>query len=202
MSRFRAAIAALAVLCAATCSRGDDSPRLIAQADEPPHDHAARDHSFHDHDHGDHAQRGFCRWSMPEYVETRGVTSAKLPDSWSLLWLGAYCIVIIGASLLGGWLPQRFVLSHNRMQVAISLIGGLMLGIGVFHMSYAARSGGTGAGRSRSGGTRNDGRPRRDVLFAPRVPFSSPWHARFAASRARIARPVSARDGSRSRSRA
>jgi zinc and cadmium transporter len=45
-----------------------------------------------------------------------------------------YCIAIIGASLMGGWLPNFVELSHNRMQVMISLIGGLMLGIGVFHM--------------------------------------------------------------------
>jgi zinc and cadmium transporter len=42
--------------------------------------------------------------------------------------------MIIGASLLGGWLPQRFELSHTRMQMIISLIAGLMLAIGVFHM--------------------------------------------------------------------
>ncbi|MBS0261724.1 MAG: ZIP family metal transporter [Planctomycetes bacterium] len=51
-----------------------------------------------------------------------------------LPWLAGYCVVIIASSLLGGWLPQWFVLTHNRMQVWISLIGGLMLGIGVFHM--------------------------------------------------------------------
>jgi len=42
--------------------------------------------------------------------------------------------MIIGASLLGGWLPQRFELSHTRMQMIISLIAGLMLAIGIFHM--------------------------------------------------------------------
>jgi zinc and cadmium transporter len=42
--------------------------------------------------------------------------------------------MIVGASLLGGWLPQRFELSHTRMQMIISLIAGLMLAIGIFHM--------------------------------------------------------------------
>ena len=46
----------------------------------------------------------------------------------------AYCALIVGASLLGGWLPQRLRMSHTRMQVVISLIAGLMLSIGIFHM--------------------------------------------------------------------
>jgi zinc and cadmium transporter len=52
----------------------------------------------------------------------------------SRILLGFYCVMIIGASLLGGWLPQRFELSHTRMQMIISLIAGLMLAIGIFHM--------------------------------------------------------------------
>lgn len=52
----------------------------------------------------------------------------------SRILLGFYCAMIIGASLLGGWLPQRFELSHTRMQMIISLIAGLMLAIGIFHM--------------------------------------------------------------------
>lgn len=48
--------------------------------------------------------------------------------------LSVYCVLIVGSSLLGGWLPQWLELTHNRMQVMVSLIGGLMLGIGVFHM--------------------------------------------------------------------
>jgi hypothetical protein len=48
--------------------------------------------------------------------------------------LGLYCALIVGASLFGGWLPRRLQMSHTRMQVTISLIAGLMLSIGVFHM--------------------------------------------------------------------
>jgi zinc and cadmium transporter len=51
-----------------------------------------------------------------------------------LLLLAAYCAVIIAASLFGGWLPQRFELTHNAMQMVVSGVGGFMLGIGVFHM--------------------------------------------------------------------
>lgn len=45
-----------------------------------------------------------------------------------------YSLLVIGASLLGGWLPSLVRLTHTRMQFMISFVGGLMLGIGVFHM--------------------------------------------------------------------
>jgi zinc and cadmium transporter len=48
--------------------------------------------------------------------------------------LAVYCALIVGASLFGGWLPQRLQISHTRMQVIISVIAGLMLSIGIFHM--------------------------------------------------------------------
>lgn len=46
----------------------------------------------------------------------------------------AYCVLIVLASLSGGYLPSLIRLDHNRMQTIISFVGGLMLGIGVFHM--------------------------------------------------------------------
>ncbi|MEX1232282.1 MAG: ZIP family metal transporter [Planctomycetaceae bacterium] len=48
--------------------------------------------------------------------------------------LAVYCLLIVGASLAGGWLPSLIKLTHTRMQILMSLVGGLMLGIGVFHM--------------------------------------------------------------------
>jgi zinc and cadmium transporter len=39
----------------------------------------------------------------------------------------------LAASLLGGWLPSLVRLTHTRLQLLISLIGGLMLGVGVLH---------------------------------------------------------------------
>lgn len=48
--------------------------------------------------------------------------------------LAVYSILIIAASLVGGWLPSWVRLTHTRMQTVISLVGGLMLGIGVFHL--------------------------------------------------------------------
>jgi zinc and cadmium transporter len=48
--------------------------------------------------------------------------------------LVAYCVLIVAASLLGGWLPTLVTLTHKRMQVMMSTVGGLMLGIALFHM--------------------------------------------------------------------
>ncbi|MDA0834220.1 MAG: ZIP family metal transporter [Planctomycetota bacterium] len=48
--------------------------------------------------------------------------------------LAVYCLLIVGASLAGGWLPSLIKLTHTRMQILMSLVGGLMLGIGIFHM--------------------------------------------------------------------
>lgn len=45
-----------------------------------------------------------------------------------------YCLLIILASLAGGWIPAVVELTHTRMQTVISFVGGLMLGIGVFHL--------------------------------------------------------------------
>ena len=63
------------------------------------------------------------------------MTFASVPaDDRNAIILLAYCVLIVVASLMGGWLPQRLRLTHTRMQVVISFVGGLMLGIGLFHM--------------------------------------------------------------------
>ena len=49
-------------------------------------------------------------------------------------YLGLYCVLIIAASLLGGWIPLHVRLTHKRLQIANSLIGGFMLGIALLHM--------------------------------------------------------------------
>ena len=45
-----------------------------------------------------------------------------------------YSGLIIIASLAGGWLPLAAKLTHTRLQVAISFVAGLMLGVGLLHM--------------------------------------------------------------------
>ncbi|MCA9063544.1 MAG: ZIP family metal transporter [Planctomycetaceae bacterium] len=48
--------------------------------------------------------------------------------------LVVYSIFTVAASAFGGWLPSLMQLTHTRMQTMISFVGGLMLGIGVFHL--------------------------------------------------------------------
>jgi zinc and cadmium transporter len=48
--------------------------------------------------------------------------------------LTIYCLLIAGAALVGGWLPMLLRLTHTRMQLAMSFIGGVMLGVGILHL--------------------------------------------------------------------
>ena len=48
--------------------------------------------------------------------------------------LAVYCVLILLASLAGGWIPHLVRLTHTRLQVATSFVGGLMLGVGVLHL--------------------------------------------------------------------
>ncbi|MGQ0637281.1 MAG: ZIP family metal transporter [Planctomycetaceae bacterium] len=45
-----------------------------------------------------------------------------------------YCVFIAAASLAGGKLPALVRLTHARMQVLVSFVAGLMLGVGLFHL--------------------------------------------------------------------
>ncbi len=50
------------------------------------------------------------------------------------IWLLAiYCLLVLLASLAGGWLPLLVRLTHTRLQLAISFVAGLMLGIALLH---------------------------------------------------------------------
>lgn len=44
-----------------------------------------------------------------------------------------YCGFVLFASLAGGWLPFMIQLTHTRLQLAISFVAGLMLGIALLH---------------------------------------------------------------------
>lgn len=46
----------------------------------------------------------------------------------------AYCVGIVLASLAGGWLPSVIRLTHTRMQLMMSAVSGLMLGVAVLHL--------------------------------------------------------------------
>ncbi len=48
--------------------------------------------------------------------------------------LCAYSVILIIAILLGGQLPHWLTLTHKRMQLVMSFVAGLMLGIAIFHL--------------------------------------------------------------------
>lgn len=52
----------------------------------------------------------------------------------SALTLTVYCIVILAASLVGGWIPMLVRLTHRRMQVALSFVSGVMLGVALLEL--------------------------------------------------------------------
>jgi zinc and cadmium transporter len=45
-----------------------------------------------------------------------------------------YCFLIALSSLFGGWLPALVRLTHTRMQLIMSFVGGFMLGVALLHM--------------------------------------------------------------------
>lgn len=45
-----------------------------------------------------------------------------------------YSILIVCASLLGGWLPSLIKMTHTRTQIMMSFVAGLMLGVAIYHL--------------------------------------------------------------------
>ena len=48
--------------------------------------------------------------------------------------IAVYCALIVVASLAGGWLPSVMRLTHLRMQIMMSLVSGMMIGVAVLHL--------------------------------------------------------------------
>ena len=53
-------------------------------------------------------------------------------STWLLLLV--YCTLILLASLAGGLVPLKIRMTHRRMQLLVSLVAGVMLGVGLLHM--------------------------------------------------------------------
>ena len=45
-----------------------------------------------------------------------------------------YSLLIMAASLVGGWVPTLIKLTHRGMELAVSLVAGFILGIGLLHL--------------------------------------------------------------------
>ncbi len=67
-------------------------------------------------------------------LESQDTVSSPVDRTRIYIILTGYCAAIMAASVGGGWLPSIFHLTHTRMQTTISFVGGLMLGIAVFHL--------------------------------------------------------------------
>ncbi len=65
-------------------------------------------------------------------MPAENVTSAAplLSPAWLLF---VYCVLVMLASLAGGWLLLAIHLTHTRLQMAVSFVAGLMLGIALLH---------------------------------------------------------------------
>jgi zinc and cadmium transporter len=51
-----------------------------------------------------------------------------------MLILAIYCVIVAAASVLGGLVPALARVSHTHVQLAMSFVGGLMLGVAVLHL--------------------------------------------------------------------
>jgi zinc and cadmium transporter len=62
--------------------------------------------------------------------DTGTVAAPLLSPAWLLT---IYCVLTLFASLAGGWLLLLIHLNHTRLQMAVSFVAGLMLGIALLH---------------------------------------------------------------------
>jgi zinc and cadmium transporter len=53
---------------------------------------------------------------------------------WLLFLITVYCVLLIIASLVGGYLPSMMRVTHTRMQLMMSFVGGLMMGVALLHL--------------------------------------------------------------------
>jgi len=63
-----------------------------------------------------------------------GTPLLAVSTSWGVVVLTVYCLLIAAASFAGGVAPVLLRMSHRQLQVLISTVAGLMLGVGLFHM--------------------------------------------------------------------
>src|SRR5580658_3488627 len=62
--------------------------------------------------------------------EPAAMSTPLLSPAWLLF---IYCVLVMVASLAGGWLLLLIHLNHTRLQMAVSFVAGLMLGIALLH---------------------------------------------------------------------
>ena len=110
--RFRQAILAAAILgCFIFAARTTNRRQRI-----PPHEPSSREQTPRAQ-RDPRSARGqlIARAQSPSENSNGGQAEASIARSRVVL--AAYCVLIVGASLFGGWLPRRLQISHTRMQV-------------------------------------------------------------------------------------
>ena len=66
---------------------------------------------------------------------TRTILATSFKSNWGAsVTLTIYCVLTFLVSLAGGWLPLVIRLTHQRMQIALSFVAGVMLGVGLLHL--------------------------------------------------------------------
>jgi zinc and cadmium transporter len=68
---------------------------------------------------------------MQAKILTEGGMSEASLSAGALLVI--YCVLVLLASLAGGWLLLAMRLTHGRLQTAVSFVAGLMLGVALLH---------------------------------------------------------------------
>ncbi len=48
--------------------------------------------------------------------------------------LATYCVLIIAVSLVGGWVPVLLRMTHRPMELLVSFVSGVMLGVAILHL--------------------------------------------------------------------
>ncbi len=120
----------LMILCCFLCLTIVAGPnRMLAAGEESAHKHQ-HSHAHNGHDHHGHGHNHATTKDDPK----PNSSSDAVSQGQVYLLISIYCALIVAASLVGGWLPSFVKLTHTGMQTLISGVGGLMLGIAVFHL--------------------------------------------------------------------
>jgi zinc and cadmium transporter len=69
-------------------------------------------------------------WNNGSFSKLSQIAMSASPQSLLLL----YCLGIAVFSLVGGYLPTRIRMTHTRMQLVMSIVSGLMLGVAFYHL--------------------------------------------------------------------
>lgn len=91
----------------------------VNQATTNAEDDHGHSHSGHSHDHANH-----------DHSEEAGESTSQAIVNQ----LALYSLLIAASSLLGGWLPSWIQFSHLQFQRLLSVVGGMLLGIGLLHL--------------------------------------------------------------------